>query len=389
MRVGVFTDSYKPYLGGVVRSIESFTKDLQDFGHQVSILAPNYPGVTLEKDIFRFPSIPSLSYGGYYIGLPFSLKLKDFLEQHPFDVIHVHSPFVLGRLGAKVAKKKNLPLVFTYHTLYDQYTHYIPFARKLGKEITRKICVDFCNQCNLVITPTEIIGQHIANMGVTSQIKTLPTGINLDEFIHVDRTWLRRTYGIGQDQLVLLFVGRTGKEKNIPFIIDSFYRVLEHTPQAKLVIVGEGPESANLQAYVESRGLCKQVIFTGKLARKDLVKSYCGADLFIFGSLTETQGIVLAEAKAAGLPVVAVKAFGVSNMIVDYQDGFLVPQDIDLFANRVLLLINNASLRKRMSLVALSNAQNFSSTRCSEKLIEFYQDLMIQQTNKVANPMMG
>ncbi|SHE38586.1 glycosyltransferase family 4 protein [Desulforamulus putei] len=376
MRIGIFTDSYKPYIGGVVRSIEIFTEELRNLGHKVTIYAPNYPGVDKEKDVFRFPAIPTPTYKGFYLAIPFATGLEHFLEQNLPDVIHVHSPFMLGRLGARVAKKLGVPLVFTFHTLYDQYTHYVPFARELSKGITRKMCVDFCNRCDLVITPTENISNHIRNMGVKSNVKWLPTGIQLDEFAGVDRAWLRQTYGLGDDEIILLSVGRTGKEKNIPFLLDCFAEVRKRYPNTKLVLVGEGPELENLKKYARNLGLTNHVIFTGKLTRDDLIKAYGGADLFIFGSMTETQGIVIAEAKAAGLPVVAVNAYGVANMVVDGEDGFLVSPELHSFVDKMILLIEDIALRKRMSERALINVQQLSSRKCAEKLITYYECLL-------------
>ncbi|MCL5935461.1 MAG: glycosyltransferase family 4 protein [Bacillota bacterium] len=381
MRIGIFTDSYKPYIGGVVRSIELFTEELRNLGHQVIIFAPNYPGTVEEQGVFRFPAIPTPTYKGFYLGIPFSTNLERYLEQHPLDIIHVHSPFLLGRLGAKVARKLGVPLVFTYHTLYDQYTHYMPFAKEFSKEITRKVCVDFCNRCDLVITPTEIISEHIRDMGVTSAVKWLPTGIQLKEFAGVDRTWLRKTYGLASDEFILLFVGRAGKEKNIPFIIDSLLELRKQYPNTKLVVVGEGPESENIKNYSGKLGLSEHVIFTGKLSSQDLVKAYGGADLFVFGSLTETQGIVIAEAKAAGLPVVAVNAYGVANMVIDGEDGFLVEPELPAFVERIGLLLEDSALRKHMGERALVNVQQLTSRKCAEKLVGYYENLL-----NTANP---
>lgn len=375
MRIGIFADSYKPYVGGVVRSIESFTIELRKLGHDVYILAPNYPGAEEEKDVFRFPSIPSPTYNGFYLGLPFSTKLEKFLNQNPLDIIHVHSPFILGRLGAKISKKRGLPLVFTYHTLYDQYTHYVPFAQGLSKDIIRKICIDFCNRCDLVITPTEVISKYIVKMGVKTDVRWLPTGIQLSEFIGVDRNWLKETYRIKSNETTLLFVGRLGKEKNITFIIDCLKKVMEQQHTVKLFIVGDGPETENLKKYVEIKGLFSNVIFTGKISRENLIKLYCGADIFVFGSLTETQGIVIAEAKAAGLPVVAVNAFGVSDMVIDNEDGFLVSPNVNTFSEKITTLIKDTVLRNKMGQNALLNAKRLSSQKSAETLIQFYESL--------------
>lgn len=377
MRVAIFTDSYKPYLSGVVRSIETFSEEMSKLGCQYTIYAPSYPGVLRESNVFRFPSIPSLSNTGFYLALPLAPGLKAHLEQNPPDIIHVQSPFILGRVGAKYARKLKVPLVFTYHTLYDQYTHYVPFAKGISKDITRRLCTEFCNRCDLVITPTDIIAQHIKGMGVKTTVKWVPTGIRTEEFTGVDRNWLRQRYGISKEETLLLFVSRLGKEKNVYFLIDSFAEIVKHCLEpVRMLLVGEGPEGEKLKEYCFSRGLSDKVIFTGKLDRGDLIRVFCGADIFVFSSMTETQGIVLGEAKAAGLPIVAINAFGASNMVADEDDGFLVPNDIKAFTTKVNKLIQEPELRRRMSQRALENARDISVQSCALRLKDYYKELL-------------
>lgn len=376
MRIGIFTDSYTPYVSGVVRSIELFTSELKQLGHEVIIFAPNYPGIAKEENVYRFPSIPSLTNQDFYLAIPFARGLASYIKEKPLDIVHVHSPFILGRLGAKLAQGFNVPLVFTYHTLYDQYSHYAPICKSISKELIRKLCVEFCNRCQLVITPTEIISSHIKKLGVKAKVNWLPTGINLSEFTDQDRGWLKRTYGLSSSDIVLLFVGRAGKEKNIPFLLHSFSQVNFHYPATKLVIVGEGPEMDNLKKLTKELKLEGKVIFTGRISRGDLIKAYCGADLFVFASQTETQGLVIAEAKAAGLPTIAIDAFGVSNMIQNGADGFLVPPDSQLFTERVINLIGDTNLRIKMGQRALVSVQAMSSQHCAKKLEQYYRELI-------------
>ena len=376
MRIGFFTDSYKPYISGVVHSIETFSRELKKLGHEVTIFAPNYPTAAEEEKVFRFPSIPAVRHPGFYISIPLAPGLTRFLEENAPDIVHVHSPFIMGRVGARVAKSRHLPLVFTYHTLYDQYTHYVPFARQISRDLTRKFCIDFCNRCDLVITPTGVIGKQIKEMGVSAPIQSLPTGINQEEFAGADRDWLRRTYGIKEEEFVLLFVGRMSREKNVGFLIKVLKLIMGgYGLSAKLVLVGEGPETENLKTLVAEQGLVHQVIFTGKISRENLIRAYSGADLFVFASVTETQGLVIGEAKAAGVPVVAVDAFGVSEMVVNGEEGYLVPQDEQLFVSRVVTILKKPQLRKKMIRQVLVNAANLSAQDCAQKLAHFYQQL--------------
>ncbi|MDO7786082.1 glycosyltransferase family 4 protein [Desulforamulus aquiferis] len=378
MKIGLFADSYLPYVSGVVRSIETFSKELKKLGHQVYIFAPDYPGVASEANIYRFPSIRSLAHDNFYLAIPFSPGLNKYLEQNPLDIVHVHSPFILGRVGAKLARKLKVPLVFTYHTLYDQYTHYVPICRGISKDITKKWCTEFSNRCDLVITPTQIIGKHIESMGVKTKISWLPTGINIEEFQNQDKTWLRRVYNIEPEDTILLFVGRMGKEKNIYFLINCLQRLInESNIGFRLVLVGTGPETENLKDYCIKKALANRVIFTGPLSREDLVKTFCGADLFVFSSLTETQGIVIAEAKAAGLPTVAVNAFGVANMVCHQDDGLLVPHEEEAFVKGILEIIEKPLLQRQMGKRARINANDISAGSCARKLEGLYQELIL------------
>jgi len=376
LNIGIFTDSYLPYTSGVVRSIQTFNRELNKLGHDVFIFAPSYKCCVDEENVFRFTSIPSPTNPDFNIAVPFSLRLRPTIKRLNLDLIHVHSPFLLGRLGARYARKLGIPLIFTFHTLYDQYIHYIPFARSFTKELAQRISRDFCNQCDMVIVPTEVIGDYLRGIGVEKKIRRVPTGIDVFEYGSGDPEWLRRRYGISQKDRILLFVGRLGQEKNIGFLLESFSMIHRKKKNTVLVLVGGGPEEEELRKKAFELGIGTNVIFTGTLQPEDVVQCYAGADLFLFSSVTETQGLVIAEAKAAGLPVVAVGAYGVSEMVQDGVDGFLTDQDPYGFAGKVNELLNSTSLYRQMSKKARENAQRFSSANCAAKLVDCYRELL-------------
>ncbi|OAT81367.1 glycosyltransferase family 4 protein [Desulfotomaculum copahuensis] len=377
MKIGVFTDSYRPYTSGVVRSIETFTSELTSLGHDIFIFAPSYPNCQKENRVFRFASIPAPTNPDFTLALPFSLQLRQTMRRWEPEIIHVHSPFLLGRLGAHFAKQMGVPLVFTFHTLYDQYVHYVPFAREVTRELTRRFCRDFCNQCDLVIVPTGVIGEHLIKMGVRTAVKKIPTGIKLEEFSAGNKQWLRHKYKIAPEEKILLFVGRLGQEKNIGYILDNFAAIVAELPATRLVIVGGGPEEEAIKKQTDRLGLKNQVILTGTLPRSEVINCYCGADIFIFGSKTETQGLVLAEAKAAGLPVVAVRAFGAMEMVRDGEDGFLTEAgDRKAFIKGVQQLLTDRELYQRMSKQALLNAGTLSSRQSALSLLVSFDELI-------------
>lgn len=383
MKIGIFTDSYRPYTSGVVRSIETYADELRALGHEIFIFAPRYKNCSEEEGIFRFPSVPAPTNRDFALAIPFSLKFKSLITKWRPDVIHVHSPFLLGQVGARYARKLKVPLVFTFHTLYDQYVHYVPFAQNLTREITKRLCRSFCNKCDLVIVPTSVIGKHIRSMGVHARIKTIPTGIKVEEFRCGHASWLRQRYHIPPEEKILLFVGRLGKEKNIEFLLSSFAQLVLEFPEVKLVLVGGGPEEGNLKKKAHQLGIAEKVVFTGVLPKHEVINCYLGADVFVFSSKTETQGLVLAEAKAAGLPVVAVRAFGTEEMVRDGEDGFLTPEDKTIFTLKIKEILSSAWLRQKMSKEARKNAQLLSSRQAALALVEEYRVLIGQNQSKL------
>lgn len=378
MRIGMFSDSYRPYTSGVVRSIETTAAKLTELGHEVYIFAPRYPNYEKEAGVFRFVSVPTPTHPDFALALPFSLYLNSTIKKLDLDIIHVHSPFSMGLLGSRCAKRYEIPLVFTYHTMYDQYVHYLPFAQGISRKVVLRLSQNFCNRCDLVITPTEVI-RNIVAKSVQTRVEAVPTGIEIEEFQDMDRGWLRREYNIDADTKILLHLGRLGKEKNIGFLLKSYKEVIKKQPQTKLVIVGDGLERPALVEETKTLGLHESVIFTGPLPRSRVIDAFGGAELFVFASITETQGLVLGEAKAAGLPAVAVKALGAAEMVKDGVDGFLTPLDLECFTARTIQLLENEELRQAMVRHALQEAEHISSTTMAKKLLEAYEVAVSQK----------
>jgi len=377
LKIGFFTDSYFPYTSGVVHSIDTFNQELVALGHEVFIFAPSYPNVQDDQEnVFRFSSLPAPTNRDFTLAFPFSFHLGNILEKWQPEIIHAHSPFILGHVGSICARRLKIPLIFTFHTLYDEYVHYFPIAQKVTKNVVRSISRNFCNQSNVVIVPTEVVREHLLQMGVSTRIKKIPTGIKLSEFSNPDRFWLKKQYGIPDRSRVLLFVGRLGQEKNIYFLLECFQKIVAELPGTFLVLVGSGPEEEELKNWATVQGLSKNIIFAGKKDKSEMSRHYAGSDLFVFTSLTETQGLVIAEAKAAGIPSVAIKANGVSEMVENGEDGFLTDADQDLFTEKVILLLKDNIMRKRFSDRAKENVKRISSRRCALDLIDIYQEVL-------------
>lgn len=386
MKIGVFTDSFRPYTSGVVRSIELFTREFNSRGHEVFIFGPDYPLLHCprEEKVFRFASIPAPTIPDFCLPIPISVQLGPTIRRIGLDIIHVHSPFLLGRLGARAARRYKLPLVFTFHTLYDQYVHYLPVAQQASRKLAQAVGRDFCNRCDLVITPSRLVMNYLRRIGVRVTINTIPTGVELDEFRDTDRLWLQKNYGVRPGERALMFVGRLGKEKNVAFLLKSFQMVQSVVPRLKLVLVGKGPQEGQLREICRQLGIAEKVIFTGVLPRQKIVHCYASADLFVFPSVTETQGLVIGEAKAVGLPVVAIRAFGPAEMVRHGEDGFLTELSLDAFSERIIELLHNRSLYEKMKRKALENASLLSSAYCAERMLESYEEL-IERKKRIFN----
>jgi glycosyltransferase involved in cell wall biosynthesis len=372
----VFTDSYRPYTSGVVRSIDTFKNNLEAKDVLCYIFAPKYPGCLSEERVYRFVSVPAPTNPGFRLALPLSLRIGGTLRGLELDLIHAHSPFLMGGLGARWARRLDIPLIFTYHTLYEEYVHYFPLLNKPARTATRRHTIEFCNRSDMVIAPTTIIQDHLKKSGVRSPVKVLPTGVELRVFQGGDRKGFRKRHGINNGEPVLVYVGRLGREKNIAFLLRALSLVNERVRGARLVLVGGGPQRAELVETARGIGVESQVVFTGPMPPDRVKDSYAAGDIFVMASLTETQGLVIGEAKAAGLPAVAVNAQGVSEMVNEGVDGFLTPLDEGVFAARVCRLIEDRELYRTFKSNALKKAEEMDASRAAENLLALYRSIL-------------
>lgn len=376
VRIGVFSDSYKPYQSGVVTSILTFKEELKRKGHEIDIFAPSYPNyIEEEEGVHRFLSVPSPTNPDFTLAIPVLRGLGTLIKHLKLDLIHVQSPFTMGRVGLRYANKYRLPLVFTYHTLYDQYAHYVPVAQDLARDMAVKYSMKFCNHCDHVIVPCQEIQEVLQSNLVHTPISVIPTGVSLDKFAQGDRKWLHNQYGIGLDKKILLFVGRLTREKNLEFLIEAFAAVHAHRPDTVLVLVARGPLEQPLKTMAVGLGLGDDVIFTGAQPFETLVHAYHSADLFVFSSITETQGLVLLEAMACGLPVVAVRACGVQDMVESGVDGILTACRIEDFSQAICQVLAKPDVYKYYQTNALRKANCLSAVNMASRLETLYAEL--------------
>ncbi|HZJ85384.1 MAG TPA: glycosyltransferase family 4 protein [Syntrophomonadaceae bacterium] len=378
MKIGIFTDSYKPYTSGVVTSICTFKEELAKLGHEIYVFAPNYPDYReKEENVFRFYSLPSPTNPDYALAIPVYPGINVLLKKLDLDIIHVHSPFLLGRVGLRYAKRYHIPLLFTYHTMYDQYAHYVPLAQDLAKEMAVKYSNYFCNQCDHVIVPSTDVKEMLEGYHIKTPISVIPTGVPLHKFTGKKSNWLRDKYKVPKDNKILLFVGRLTKEKNLSFLIEAFKQVKKSLANTTLVLTAQGPLEDELKKLTYGLGLSldTEVIFTGALPFDTLVDVYYSADLFVFSSVTETQGLVLIEAMAAGLPVVAISASGVLDMVDSGINGILTAEDHDEFSKAIIKILSTPELYEKYQANAIIKAEELSAANTTKSLHEVYEDL--------------
>jgi len=386
MRIGMFINYYTPTKGGMETSVINLSKGLWGAGHEVFIFAPDYPGwEKKEKNIFRCKSF-SFKHGGYQyvIPIPFGSNIEEVVRSLNLDIIHSHQPYSLGWEAAKFAKKLNIPMVLTYHIDYESYYRYIFFVPKtISQKIINWVVNRYCRKCDAVIAPSSAINNLLFNDGIKKSVYIIPSGIDIDQFAKNfgKRTKIRNKYGVKENEILLITASRTIPEKNIEFLIRAFAIINQSKKNAKLMIVGDGSMKAELENSVKELGLQESVIFAGLLDKEGMIAHYQASDIFVFASLTETQGLVVVEAMAAGLPVVAIKANGIEDMVKNGDDGILTDNVEENFAENVIKLMENENLRKKMSENAKINAQEFRIEPWVDKIVKLYKELIERKKN--------
>lgn len=301
LRVGLFTEVYRPVQNGVVACVEMLAAMVRERGHQALCVAPAMRGSVFEEHVVRLPSLPLPTRTGYRLTLPI-LKRERVGD---LSIVHAHSPFVTGWLGLRIARRLRVPLIFTYHTQLEHYAHYIPFEAHATRYAAGRLTRAYANSADVVIVPTASMERHLRALGVRRRIEIVPGGIDLARFgAGKRRADLRARLGATEDDVLVLWVGRLGKEKNPGLALDAFARL---PGDARMVAAGEGSQRAALER--KARHVAPgRVRFIGEQPRAALPDIYASADVFLFTSVSETQGLVLAEASAAGLAIVAVDA---------------------------------------------------------------------------------
>jgi len=378
MNIVMFTNTFTPHVGGVARSVTAFAEEYRRRGHRVLVVAPTFEGMPDdEPDVIRAPAIQNFNGSSFSVPLPMPGRLAPILSDDPPDVVHSHHPFLLGDTALRVGAMYNAPVVFTHHTLYDQYTHYLATDSPTLERVAIDIATGYCNLCHGVVAPSQSILDLLRERGVESPIEVIPTGVDVERFSHGDAARFRKHYQIPRDAFLVGHVGRLAPEKNLSFLIEAVGKFLSKHPTAYFVLVGSGPLEAELQQQLDAQNLHDRVRLTGVLQGDELISAYRAMDVFAFSSLSETQGMVLTEAMAADTPVVAIEGPGVSDVLRDRKNGRLLPgEDAGAFADALAwVATKKGAAKQKLIAEAHHTAEEFSLEHCCDKALAFYESL--------------
>lgn len=369
------TNAYLPHVGGVARSVDRFTREFRRRGHRVLVVAPEFDNMQDDDpDVVRLPAIKNFNESGFSVRLPVPGLLSRRLEEFQPDIVHSHHPFLLGDTAMRVATLRNLPLVFTHHTMYEEYTHYVPGDSEWMKQFAKEMATTYANLCDCVIAPSESIAQIITERGVNTRIVSIPTGIDLERFAHGDGQQVRRKWSINDDQFVIGHVSRLSREKNLEFLANAVARHLQQNAQGLFLVVGDGQMKEKISAIFQEHNLADQLRLTGALHGEELVNAYHAMNVFAFSSLSETQGMVVAEAMGAHLPVIALDAPGIREVVEDKENGRLLSAQDETEFSRALDWVGKLSTEDyhRLCEGAGQSAKQFSTSACADRLLGLY-----------------
>jgi glycosyltransferase involved in cell wall biosynthesis len=384
MRIVMISDVYFPRINGVSTSIQTFRRGLHAAGHETVLIAPEYPAGRAddEEGILRVPSryLPR-DPEDRAMRLGAIRDLRSQIAKLEPDLVHIQTPFIAHYQGTALARALRVPVIESYHTYFEEYLHhYVPLMpRALMRFIARRFTVSQCNVLDALVVPSRAMEQALLDYGVRCPMHIVPTGMEMERFAGGDGARFRAQLGIAPGQPVLVHVGRIAHEKNIEFLFRMFARVVRSKPDAIFVVAGEGPALSACKAYVRSLGLEAHVRFVGYLSReRELLDCYRAGDLFVFSSKTETQGLVLLESLALGVPVVSTAHMGTADIVNPQRGAQRAPDDEAEFASIVVQLLNDPQRRAASSAEARAYAATWSATAMADRLSGLYSAVVGQ-----------
>lgn len=380
----MISDVFFPRINGVSTSIHTFGTKLQELGVDVTLIAPEYaqPPVTDFK-VVTVPSWPvPRDPEDRIMNFQRMLRCSEQLSS-AFSLVHIHTPFVAHYAGIRIAQRLGVPAVETYHTLFEGYFHhYLPFIPSAWLQgAARRLSRRQCNAADGIIAPTEPLAETLRGYGVTQPIEVIPTGIDVAPLQAGDRASFRLRHGIPPDRPVMLYLGRVAFEKNLGFLLNVVSAVREVIPDILLLVAGEGPAEAWVKAETERLGLGRSIKMVGYLSRDtELADCYHAADVFVFASRTETQGLVLLEAMATGLPVVSTAVLGTRAVMENTRGGVVASEEVDDFSEKVIQVLRSPVLRAELSREGQDSVRGWDAAAQAERLHDYYLRILRSAT---------
>jgi glycosyltransferase involved in cell wall biosynthesis len=378
MKILMMTNTYFPLVGGLEQSVYSFSQEYKNLGHEVLIVTPVFGGAPIEEPgVIRIPAFQKFNGTIFSINFPVSGLLTRLMKEFSPDMVHSHCPFFMGDFALRLSRQHAIPLVFTYHTMFEQYVHFWPVQNEGVKRFMVKLAAGYANLVDQVVVPSESVKDILLKRGVKTPMEVIPTGVDLEHFSKGDGETFRKYNYIPPDALVIGHVGRLSPEKNLGFLTHCLIEVLKANPRAHALIAGQGPSEKMINDAFEQAGVGKRLHLTGILHYQHLVDAYFAMDVFAFASLSETQGIVLVEAMAAGVPVVALDAPGVREVVEDRYNGRLLNEmDQQSFVDAVRWVLSRPP--KEMQTIkqaARMTAQKFPIGDGAKHMLKIYEKL--------------
>lgn len=384
MRIGIFTECYKPIINGVVNSIIGFKAGLEEMGNQVFVFCPTYHSFGEDKhdnnvndrNIIHCSSLPLPGNSGYHYIFPLDKKTKEIAKT--MDIIHVQHPFIMGDRAADTAKEFDLPLVFTNHTQYEQYSHYIPISKEFVQRSIQWYIQGFSKRVDMIIAPAHGIVRVLKKYKIKTPIEIVPNGIDVQRFkVKVPKSEtnkLRAKYAIKNDDHVLVCTGRIAEEKNLTFLLESFKILSNSNPKLKLLLIGGGMQIDYFRNLINKLGLEDSATITDFVAYKEMPSYLTLADLYITASKSEVHPLTVLEGLATGLPAVIVDASGTGDIITNGLDGLIAKDNKIDFANKINYLLHDRKLYKKLSAGARKTAKKYSIEMTTKRLLEVYKE---------------
>ncbi|PIR43323.1 hypothetical protein COV24_03295 [candidate division WWE3 bacterium CG10_big_fil_rev_8_21_14_0_10_32_10] len=374
MKVGIITHSYLPNVDGVVRSIQIIQKYLEKRGHKVVIFAPEYENKSHYKDkknVIRVSSLLNPKFSGFETPFPnfLSPTVLVKIKNENLDIIHVQNPFLVGEVSLLIGKFLNIPVILTYHTIYEMQAHYVKYFSKLIAELGKHWGKSFSERCNEVIVPSYRIKKKLIRLGAKGSFHVIPTGLDF-ELINKLKPLPHQKYGFTKKDRILISVGRLGFDKRILMLLDTLSPLLKNNKNIKYVICGDGPEKQTMENLIKRESLESQVKLTGNLPHKEIFKLLKMSDLFLIGSIDETQGVSLLEALSVGTPVIAIK----EDWTKIWKTKAVVKVKIENLSDSIKKILNDIKKHKRLSITAKDYAKQFDEEILIDEVIKVYRE---------------